>query len=144
MNFEPFDTDLVIARLKEATSGFRLIAGAADAITVRDLRELNPPSAYVLLADEAGSSTGSRGAVAPAVARFGVAIAVRNYRAGSGEQVSAEARQRVGQVRAALIGWQPPLPGASPCSWLAGATFDYDDSTLVWVDTYQCTHVLQR
>lgn len=143
MNFEPFDTDLVVARIKAEAAGLRLVGGAADYATVRSLRDLNPPAAYVLLADEAGTAAGAA-RVAPALARFGVAIAIRKYRAGAGEQLTGEARTLIGQVRAALIGWQPATPGAGPCQWLAGAVMDYDDSTLLWVETYQCTHVLQR
>lgn len=145
MNFEPFDTDLVIARVKAIATDFRLVGGAADYASVKSLREFVLPSAYVLFAAEAGGNGGPTGAKAQAAsADFGVAVVVRNFRDQRGGQLNAELRKLIGQVRSALIGWMPPAPGAAACQWRGGAVMDYDDAALLWVDAFSCSHVLQR
>lgn len=146
MNFEPFDTELIAARVRAQAPGLRLVGSAADYASVKSLREFAPPAAYVMLAREstAGGGTARAARVQPAVAEFGVALAVRNYREQGGAQAAAELRALLGQVRAALIGWEPPVAGAAACQWTGGAVMDYDDATVLWVDVYSCVHVLQR
>ena len=144
MNFEPFDTSLVVARLKAEVPALREVGGAADYAAVQELRSFPAPSAYVIFADETGSQ-GPRGPrVQPAVTRFGVALAVRNYRPGAGDQLGDEMRQVVGQVRSALIGWVPPVPGATAITWEAGSVMDYDQSMLLYVISFQLTNLLQK
>ena len=147
MNFEPFDTGLVIARLsdKALCPDLRLVGGAADYATVKDLRSFATPSAYVIFAGEVGGQNGPRGAsVQPASVTFGVAMAVRNYRPDPGSQLGPELRKVIGQVRSALIGWLPPTLGATHLMWTAGELMDYDDSTALFVDAYQLNHVLKK
>lgn len=146
MNYQPFDTDLVVQRLRAEVAQLRLVGGAADYAAVQDLRGFVTPSAYVIFAGESASSTpGPRGArVQPADTRFGVALAVRNLRAGSGDQLGAELRQIIGATRAALIGWLPPVAGATALRWEGGDVMDYDHSTVLYVESYQLTHLLQR
>lgn len=146
MNFEPFDTDLVVQRLKDQVPELRGVGGAADYAAIQELRGFPVPSAYVIFAGESGSSApGPRGArVQPALARFGVALAVRNYRPGAGDQLAPELRKYLGMTRAALIGWLPPVPGATALAWEAGEVMDYDHSTVLYVESYQLTHLLQR
>ena len=86
MNFEPFDTGLVIERLKALVPDLRKVGGAADYAAVQELRGFATPSAFVIFAGESGGTTGPRGArVQPAVTRFGLVLAVRNYRPGAGD-----------------------------------------------------------
>lgn len=146
MSFAPFDTALVIARLRAEVAQLRQVGGAADYAAVADLRGFVTPSAYVIFAGESASSApGPRGArVQPADTRFGVALAVRNVRAGAGDQLGDELRQIIGATRMALIGWQPPAPGATPLRWESGEVMDYDHSTVLYVESYQLTHLLQR
>jgi hypothetical protein len=146
MNFEPFDTDLVVQRLKDQVPELREVGGAADYAAIQELRGFPVPSAYVIFAGESGSpAPGPRGArVQPALARFGVALAVRNYRPGAGAQLAPELRKFLGMTRAALIGWLPPVPGATALAWEAGEVMDYDHSTVLYVESYQLTHLLQR
>ena len=145
MNFEPFDTDLVVQRLKTMVPELRQVGGAADYAAVQDLRGFATPSAFVIFAGEAGSANGPRGArVQPAVTRFGVALAVRNFRPGAGDQLGDELRQIIGQTRSALIGWVPPTPGANALVWEAGEVMDYNNSTVLYVESYQLTHLLQK
>lgn len=146
MNFEPFDTSLVVARIRERATGLRFVGGSADYAAVKSLLDFAPPAAYVMFATEsAGNVPGPRGArVQPAQADFGVALAVRNYREQRGAQLGSELRTLLGQVRDALIGWVPPTTGATAVQWTGGAVMDYDDAMLLWVDVYSCTHLLQR
>lgn len=146
MSFAPFDTTLVIARLREQVPQLRQVGGAADYAAVADLRGFTTPSAYVIFAGESASGApGPRGARVQAVdTRFGVALAVRNFRAGAGDQLGDELRQIIGATRAALIGWLPPVPGATALRWDSGEVMDYDHSTVLYVESYQLTHLLQR
>lgn len=146
MNFEPFDTGLVEQRLKTMVPELRQVGGAADYAAVQDLRGFATPSAFVIFAGESGNAaSGPRGArVQPAVTRFGVALAVRNFRPGAGEQLGDELRQIIGKTRSALIGWVPPTPGATALVWEAGEVMDYDHSTVLYVESYQLTHLLQK
>ena len=145
MNFEPFDTGLVIDRLKTQVPDLRQVGGAADYAAVQELRGFATPSAFVIFAGESGGGTGPRGArVQAAVTRFGLALAVRNYRPGAGDQLGDELRKVLGLTRSALIGWVPPTPGATALVWEAGEVMDYDHSTVLYVDSYQLTHLLQK
>ena len=145
MNFEPFDTGLVEQRLKAMVPELRQVGGAADYAAVQDLRGFATPSAFVIFAGEAGSANGPRGArVQPAQTRFGLALAVRNFRPGAGDQLGDELRQIIGKTRSALIGWVPPTPGANALVWEAGEVMDYNNSTVLYVESYQLTHLLQK
>ena len=146
MNFEPFDTGLVVQRLKSLVPDLREVGGAADYAAVQDLRGFSTPSAFVIFAGESGNAGhGPRGArVQPATTRFGVALAVRNYRPGAGDQLGDEMRKFIGLTRTALIGWVPTTPGATALTWEAGEVMDYDHSTVLYVESYQLTHLLQK
>ena len=146
MNFEPFDTSLVEQRLKVQAPVLLDVGGAAEYAAIKELRFFKPPSAYVIFAGESGSAAPApRGLrVQPADTRFGVALAVRNYRPGAGDQLNEELRQVIGAVRTALVGWVPPVPGATAVAWVGGGVMDYDDSTVLYVETYQLTHLLQK
>lgn len=144
MSYEPFDTTLVEERIKASVPALRLVAGAADYAAVKDLRGFVVPSAFVLLADEEPGGAPRGAPVAPAHARVGVAIAARNYQPGAGGQLSDELRSLVGAVRKALIGWTPPVTGATAVAWAGGAVMDYDASAVLYIDTFVLTHVLTR
>lgn len=146
MSAEPFDTGLAIAQVKAMATGLRLVGGAADYAAVKNLRDFAPPCAYVLLATEklelsAGNTTGHQ----RATVSFGVVIAVRNYRAADrGQQASDDLRSVLGQVRSALMGWTPAVPGGRPTQLVRGDLMDYDQATLLWTDQYQTQHFIQR
>lgn len=145
MNFEPFDTGLVITRLRDQVKTAREIAGAAEYAAIKDLRGFQTPALYVIFAREGGNAQGPRGArVQPAQTSFGVVMAARNYRPGAGGQLDPELRQLIGLVRSALIGWVPPAPGATAIAWTGGDVLDYDDSTVLYADSYQLTNLLQK
>ena len=142
MSYTPFDTTLVEARLKAQAPALREVAGAAEYAAVKELRGFTPPSAFVIFADEAPGDTPTGSSLALAVARIGVVIAARNYRAGAGGQLGQELLEVIAQVRAALIGWKPSSNCTTAITWAGGGLMDYDNSTALYVDTFSLTHIL--
>lgn len=142
--FEPFDTSLAVEQIKAAVPALHHVGGAADYAAVQSLAEFRTPSAFVVFAEE--YNTG-RIPTAPCVTaqesqtQFGVVLALRHWRERLGEQMQQEARQLIGQVRTALIGWRPPFAGARVIGWTSGKVLDYDANTLLFADLYQL-HVL--
>lgn len=147
MNFEPFDTSIIVRRLQAKATGLHLVGSAADYAAVKELRSFRTPSAYVVFADEentGGLPTTFCTVQVQAKVQFGVVLALRNYQEQLGGQMSDEARKLIGQVRSALIGFQPTGKGANVVSWQAGSVLDYDASVLLFADRYEVPHTLQR
>lgn len=147
MNFEPFDTRIIVRRLQDQARDLHSIGSAADYAAVKELRSFRTPSAYVVFADEENTgrlpTTFCTTQVDTAV-QFGVVLALRNYQELQGGQMGEEARKLIGQVRAALIGFQPSGKGSNVVSWQAGAVLDYDASVLLFADRYKVPHMLQK
>lgn len=147
MNFEPFDTSLIVQRLREQVPELQFVGGAADYAAVKELSSFRPPSAYVVFAEE--TNTGKFPA-APGVCiqscttQIGVVLALRHYREQRGDQMQQEARQLVGAVRVALIGHKPASHGASPVGWVSGKVLDYDAGVLLFADLYQLHNTLHK
>lgn len=133
------DTSLIEKRISEMVPNFELVAGAADYAAVQDLRSFRTPCAYVVLAQEKGSTDLPRG-VHQATATFGVITAARNYSRSSGTAAIDEARPLVTAVRTALVGWKPASREFFACSWVQGDVLDYDANTLLWIDVFQTTY----
>ena len=147
MNFEPFDTNVIVRRLQAQAQGLHLVGSAADYAAVKELRSFRTPSAYVVFADEENTGTLPTTFCTVQVqtkVQFGVVLALRNYQEQLGGQMGEEARKLIGQVRSALIGFQPTGKGANVVSWQAGAVLDYDASVLLFADRYEVHHMLQR
>ncbi len=147
MSFAPFDTGLVVQHLARAVPALQLVGGAADYAAVRELRGFRTPSAYVIFAEEnnTGKVPTSIGVCAQeSLVEFGVVLALRNWREARGEQMQADMRQLIGQVRAALIGHKPAAAGARVIGWQSGKVLDYDASVLLFADVYQMHHVMHR
>lgn len=144
MRFAPFDVQPVVDRLRSQVSALRLVGMAADYATVKSLRDFNPPSAYVLLAQEAFDSNppgnGVRGQQVTVTQRgrvtLGVVVAARNYREQRGAQLGDEIRGLLDQVRSSLQGWVPDVPGARPLQLQRGDLLQYDDATALWCDVW--------
>lgn len=145
MNFEPFDVMLVAQRLRDQIPQLTAVAGVAEFSQVKELRVFRTPCAYVLQAVETPGINGPRGArVQPAQTKFGVAIAVNNYRSEVDSSTNDELRRIAGAVRTALIGWTPSVPGVTPIGWIGGEVVDFDDNALLFIDSYQLTNLLQK
>jgi hypothetical protein len=147
MSFEPFDTSIIVRRLKAEARDLHTIGSAADYAAVKELRGFRTPSAYVVFADE--ENTGKIPTTfctthVEAAVQFGVVLALRNYQEQQGGQMGEEARKLIGQVRTALIGFQPSGKGSNVVAWQAGAVLDYDASVLLFADRYTVPHTLQR
>lgn len=142
----PFDTELVAQRLRQRVPELHSVGGAADYAAVKELASFRTPSAYVIFAEEdnTGKVPASVGCASAEVrAQFGVVLALRHYAPARGEQMQAQARQLVGQVRAALMGHKPAHPGARVIGWLSGRVLDYDAGVLLFADLYQIHRVMQ-
>ncbi|VFR34618.1 Phage protein [plant metagenome] len=137
----PLDLSPLMALIRIGVPALRLVGGAADYATAKDLRGLGTPSAYVLMARESAQAVqpGKPARLGSQVidVQFGVAIALRNYRDQAGAQMEKEVRQVVGGIRQVVLGWTPDVPGARMCGFVQGDVLDYDDSTLLWVDVFR-------
>lgn len=146
MSSAPFDTSLVIDRIKSATgvlAELREVGGAANYATVKALCDFPSPAVYVLLAREQGQQDAAAKSGRQAVTvSLGVAIAVRNYREERGVQSTPELNQFLSAVRERLIGWTPAVSGGRPLQFVQGDLVDYNDATLLWVDIYQTQHFI--
>lgn len=144
MSHAPFNVQHVADRLRERVGSLRIVGLAADYAAVTNLRDFNPPSAYVLLAKEVFDRNppghGERGEQIPMSQRggvhLGVVVAARNYREQRGAQLVGELGQTLDQVRACLHGWVPDLPGARPLQLQQGELLQYDDGTALWCDVW--------
>jgi len=149
-DFAPFDVNLVAARIKDQVDALILVGNAADYAAVRSLADFRPPCAFVVLATERGdqsatgsSSPGTQSAMRQrTVAQFGVVVAARNYRAGTGAAAADDLRPLLAAVRAAVVGWTPETPGGRPCQFLRGDLTSYDGATALWTDVFQTQHFI--
>lgn len=147
MSSEPFDIDLVIARLKSQVPTLRNVRGAADYASIKQFSDFVPPEAFVLLARERGVEAPGNSRQ-PARVLFGVIVVARNYREQRGKPALDAATPLVGQVRDALIGWIPqdgngvPVRGGRGCQWSQGDVMDYDQATLLWSDVFSTQHFI--
>ena len=147
MNFEPFDTGLIVQQLRAQAAELHEVGGAADYAAVQNLRDFRTPSAFVIFAEEqnTGKVPASPGiGVQESVAQFGVVLALRHYREQRGEQMLPEALRLVGAARSALIGHKPAAHGARVVQWLSGKVLDYDAGVLLFADLYQIHYLLHK
>ena len=152
MSATPFDTGLILTRLRAPLPGaLRLVGGSADYASIEQLQDFPAPCAYVLLGRERGTQIASgqslpnvQHAVAQMMAvTFGVVMAFRNYRQLEGTELRNELRDQVGAVRDRLLGWTPPVSGGRACELLQGDLVAYDAGTAVWTDVWRTQHVIK-
>lgn len=147
MNFEPFDTGLVVQRLREQVAALQFVGGAADYAAVKELSEFRTPSAYVVFAEEENTRkvpTSVGVCTQESSTHFGVVLALRHYREQLGEQMHQDARRLIGATRVALIGHKPAVRGARVIAWASGKVLDYNAGTLLFADLYQIHHLLHK
>lgn len=146
MNFEPFDTSLIVRRLQEQVPDLQSVGGAADYAAVKELSGFRTPSAYVVFSEETntGKIPASIGVTSQeALVQFGVVLALRHYGDRRGEHMADQARLLIGKVRTALIGTRPDV-GARVVAWAGGAVLDYNASVLLFADRFQIHHLLHK
>lgn len=146
MSWAPFDTGLVIERLKALAAQLQQVGGAADYAAVKSLSSFRTPSAYVVLAGEQDISpdkdapqrrpTGAQ----QVETTFGIVVAVQNFRDALGVASSVEAAPVITAVRAAISNWTPDEKRFRPVRWASGDVLDYDASTLLWMDVFTINH----
>lgn len=147
MNFEPFDTGLVVQRLREQVPALHFVGGAADYGAVKELSQFRTPSAYVVFAEEENTGkvpTSVGVCVQESSTHFGVVLALRHYREQLGEQMHQDARRLIGATRVALIGHKPASHGARVIGWASGKVLDYDAGVLLFADLYRIHHLLHK
>lgn len=150
MSFKPFDVQPVADRVRTLVTGLRLVGLAADYAAVKNLRDFNPPSVFVVLAQEVfqpnAPGNGQRGQQVATTQRGAVAVGVivvgRNYREQHGAQLSASMSALIGQVRGALSGWVPDTPGSRPLQLQRGDLLQYDDATALWCDVWKTQTII--
>lgn len=142
MSSAPFSMATVIARLREQVPTLQQVEGIAAYSAVRSLGEFRPDSAHVLLVRERSNGEPPKAGRQVAIATFGVVIAVRNYRDLTGSESIGDISPLLGEVRAALMGWIPPVAGGRPCKWTEGDVLQYDQQTLLWADVYETQHFI--
>lgn len=153
MSAAPFDTGLVITRLREQAmaTGLRLVGGSADYRAVRSLQDFPAPCAYVVLAREKAQQTktgqslpGRQTPLAQLLeVTFGVVLAVRNYRQLEGDELRNELRDQLDRIRSPLLGWTPPINGGRACQLAGGDLSDYDAGTALWTDVWKTQHIIK-
>lgn len=137
MSSEPFDIELVIKRIQEHVPDLREVAGREGYAAITRLSDFPTPAAYVLMADEDFNNSPDLGPVQETTVTFGVAVAVRNYRASSTESRD-ELRHFLGLIRDCLKGWETE-DRADRIQIRKGSLVDYDASAALWVDVYELT-----
>ena len=144
----PLDTTVIEQRLRDVVPDLHQVKGAAEFAAVTSLGSYRVPSAYVVLAREEGMEepTGQPArrpsGKQQAKVTFGVITAVRNYRDNTGAQAAKDASPLIGQIRKALMGWQPDDQSMRPIGWLQGDVLDYDANILLWIDVFTTTHFI--
>lgn len=141
MSSAPFDTGLVVERLKSITPApFPLVGTIVEYSKITDLTGFTTPAAYVLMGSErAGTDAQLRVQVAECT--VGVVIAVRNYSPGA-DGLTHEIRPLISAVRDSLVGWMPERNCTTGMVWLQGDVLDFDAGTLLWMDVYKVKHVI--
>lgn len=133
----PLDVSAFVERLKAQVPELQQVKVAGDYAEVRAKGSHRPPSAYVILTKERGSTDLPRG-THQATAMVGVVVATRNLR--DGEDTAEGSAQMVGKVRAALVGWRPAAREFGQVAWVEGATIDYNESVYLWADLYSTNY----
>lgn len=141
----PLPLQPIVDRLTaELGRDWKAISGAADLAAAQAAKSPATPAAYVLLGtDQPREPQGSSQRLIQGVTgRFGVIIAIRDYRAsqrGAGEAV--ELIERIGQVRQALLGWRhPDGNGTSTRLGGTGRVLQFADGVIWWQDIFSAEY----
>lgn len=135
---QPFlDLNLIVARVTAQVSALKRVAESMDIPSAADDLKAVAPAAYVLpLQDPAGPNALANAVSQQVTARFGVLLAVRNFRDPRGEAARSELTPLRSSVADALLNWQP---GAdyTPCEYGGGRLLQLTDQVLWWIDEYR-------
>lgn len=115
------------------------VAGASD-IPSAETELKRYPSAFVLLVRESAGRNSLTNAVSQRVAQtVGVLLAVRNLRSASGQDARVDLEQLRGEVRTALLNWEPDTDH-EPVEFRRGALLKMSDRVLWWLDEFETAH----
>jgi len=137
----PITLSPILDRLHDQLTGWKEIGGAADLASAEKSKAPATPAAYVLLASDQPSKSigGSGGYRQRVLSRFGVVIAIRDYKvAKRGTAKADELRERIIQIRSALVGWRHPGATQGFATQLAApcAVLSYKNNVIWWQETY--------
>lgn len=122
-----------VERLRQQTTSFRRVAGAAE---YASLAPLSLPECYVIPLAEAGEAntliTGHRQRI---IASVGVRVGVSNLRDPNGAQAAIDLEVLRAEVLLALLGWSPP-GDCTPIDFVRGRLLSLDDQVLWWQDEF--------
>lgn len=127
--------DAVISRLDTQVAALKTVAGTAE-FAVAETAAKQLPAAYVIpLADKASGNELETGVEQHVVARFGVALAIRNIKDARGQAGQAALKTLRDAVSVVLLGWEP-LAGYDPVLYVGGQLIKIGNGVLWWQDEY--------
>lgn len=142
MDLTPFNSWIIVDRLKVLTPDVGL---AADLAAVRNLRDFRTPSIYAVFSEEqqlGDNRNPSPGCSVSVNGDFAVVLALRNYASYQiGGQLRDESSGWVGKVRNCLHAWRPEK-GCSRVAWQRGGVYQYDESVMLWADYFSLSYML--
>lgn len=147
--------DVIEARLRSQVTALRLVAGAAEFAELKAPPREKMPAAYVLLTDDTAlpNSMASMVTRQKLRRRLAVVIFVTNARDPRGEAAATSLDAVVYAMRAAMVGWVPPIP-AQPATGakivtieqfelVSGGLTEIADGVLAWTEQYAVSAALQ-
>nr|DAI22382.1 MAG TPA: tail completion protein [Caudoviricetes sp.] len=139
MHYGPFDLKHVIDRLAPLKpEHIHMLGSTAEYRSIADLgmAGLVTPAVFVVPNSEIGHQNDI--AVRQMVTvSFSVIVIVQSYQYDSTDPQLAISNPVIGQIRAQLMGWRPPVLGAKETFFVRGDVLDYSNSYLAWMETYQ-------
>lgn len=126
----------IIARLRDETSGFKVVGGAADLDAIGN-GVVPAPAAYVIPISESAAPNDIAGGFAQQVAvMFGVVVIASNLSDATGAAAMGGLEARRAAVRGALLGWVPDATNGATVSFSGGRLLRFGDGLLWWGDDF--------
>ena len=132
------DLAIIIDRLKNRLTGFKMIGGAADLDAIGS-GVVPKPSCYVVPASESAEDIDLVGGVFEQriTVGFSVILASANQRDATGHAALHGLDPLRRQIKSALNGWTPQHETGEPVCFTSGALLRFDDGLLWWGDDYR-------
>ncbi len=146
--YGPLRLGPVMDRLNAELTGWKFIGGLADLEQAEKSTSPVTPAAYVLMgSDRIGARADTSMRIRQrSTAIFGVVVALRDYRASkrSADKLD-ELAARIGEIRAALVGWTHPDGEGRPTVLQGtGGAMGFKHSTLWWRDNFATEYTIRN
>ena len=146
MQYGPFDLKHVIEQLRPLQpEHIHTLGSTAEyrSISELSLAGLATPAAFVVPNGEIGTLNDI--AVRQMVTvSFSVIVIVQSYQYNSEMPHLSVSNPVIGKIREQLMGWRPPVVGAKETFFVRGDIVDYNNSYLVWMETYQTKMIMGK